>query len=133
MCNTIVIERKYLVKAVNQFKQLYPVAASDKPAMKWARAYVRDARVQENSWGTFTILRDPKNSKSLPVDVIGKACACAFAKPCSHRIAINLAKIAIAIRAADSEYQVSRTTAQPEFAETRGLYYVASPEGRQAK
>ena len=113
MCTTIVIERKYVVKAIKLFTERYPIIASHKPAMKFGAKWVREGRVELNDAGCFTI----RPSKGQVIVIAHKVCECGIGNPCAHRIAINLAMTALEIRAADSEYQVEHAEVQEELAE----------------
>ena len=126
MCTPILVEKEYVVKAVKTFKQRYPLAASHKIALRWGAKFVREGLVFDNENGSFTI----KPSQGQEILIANKVCGCGIANPCAHRVAINLAKLAVEIRAADSAYRLEHAEVEAEFAEQQqpGEYHTESPE-----
>jgi hypothetical protein len=125
MCTQIVIEKEFVVKAMREFKKRYPQTASaHKAALKWASKFVREGCVHDNENGSFTIKPTPGQEYLI----VNKVCACGIANPCAHRIAINLAKMALDIRYATSEFLLDRAEAQSELAEPRVRYQTVEPQ-----
>ncbi len=125
MCTQIVVEKEFVVKAVREFKKRYPQASAHKTAMKWAAKFVREGCVHDNENGSFTVKTVSGSQEFL---IVNKVCACGIAQLCAHRIAINLAKMALDIRAATSEFLLDRAEVQSELAESRVRYQTVEPQ-----
>lgn len=121
MCTQIVVEKEFVVKAVREFRKRYPQTSTHKAALKWAAKFVREGCVHDNENGSFTVKTVSGSQEFL---IVNKVCACGIANPCAHRIAINLAKLALDIRAATSEFLLDRAEVQSELAETPAEYII---------
>ena len=125
MCTSIVVEKEYVVKAVREFKKRYPQTSTHKAALRWGAKFVREGCVHDNENGSFTVKTVSGSQEFL---VVNKVCACGISNPCAHRIAINLAKMALEIRAATSDFLLDRAEVHAELAESRAEYPAPSVE-----
>ncbi len=125
MCTQIVVEKEFVVKAVREFKKRYPQTSTHKAALRWASKFVREGCVHDNENGSFTVKTVSGSQEFL---VVNKMCACGIANPCAHRIAINLARMALDIRAATSDFLLDRAEMQSELAEPRVRYQTVEPQ-----
>jgi hypothetical protein len=117
MCTQIVVEKEFVVKAVREFKRIYPQTANaHRIAVTWGGKFLRQGYVHDNENGSWTIKIDAGKGK-VEFLVVNKVCTCGISNPCAHRIAINLAKMALDIRAAASKLALEHAEVQSELAE----------------
>jgi hypothetical protein len=128
MCTPIVVEKEFVVKAVKEFKRRYPQTSTHKAALRWGAKFAREGRVIDNENGSFTI----KPTQGQEYVIVNRVCGCGIAQPCAHRIAVNLAKLAIEIRQQTSEYLLDRAELRQQLAETYQPYlFDCTPTGHQ--
>lgn len=122
MCVQIVVEKEFVVKAVREFKQRYPqTAQAYKAALRSGAKFAREGGVVDNENGSFTVKTASGSQEYL---IVNKVCACGIGKPCAHRIAVNVAKIALEIRAATSDFLLDRAEVQHVLTDERAQYVV---------
>lgn len=107
MSTTILPENVYVVNAVNEFMRRYPAFEHERAdVMEFATSLVERGSIIDNEDHTFTV----KGLRIFGAEytVARQGCNCYQPRICAHRIAVNIANIALQLRGAQSEFQLDR-------------------------